>query len=105
MDGGVGDDYVDPTVLVFDPIGDLTKCRDVADVGFHRRCAPAVVLDLRNRLFEFIFCCGNGIRRRADRSGDVERDDVGAVRGKLDSDCATDPARGAGHYSDLSCER
>ena len=75
MDGGVGDDYVDLAVLVFDPIGDLTKCLDVADVGFHRRCAPAVVLDLRNRLFEFILCCGNGIRRRADWSGDVERND------------------------------
>jgi hypothetical protein len=62
-------------------------------------------LDLRNRLFEFILCCGNGIRRRADWSGDVERNDVGAVRGKFDSDCATDPASGASHYSDLPLER
>ncbi len=45
MNGGVGDHDVDLAVLLFNLIGDPAKGRNVADVSFHRRSAPTVVLD------------------------------------------------------------
>ena len=36
------------------------------------------------------------LKRRADRPGDIDAHDIGALAGESDGDRATDPARGAG---------
>ena len=76
--------------------GSRPQCRKIALV--ERGFAPASArrLDQAAGFGKFVARRRRNLKRRADRPGDIDAHDIGALAGEGDSDRAADPAGGAG---------
>ena len=96
LNAGIGKENVEPAKAGTCLRGSRPQCRKIALV--ERGFAPASArrFDQAAGFGKFVARRRRNLKRRADRPGNIDAHDIGALAGESDGDRATDPTRSAG---------
>jgi hypothetical protein len=104
LDGGVGNNNINASKLLFRLCCDLAQLADIANVGLDRNTAPLVTADLASRLFKILRRSRLGIRGGTDKPANVDCYNISTIGCHFDSDGPSDSAGSAGHDCDFVLE-
>jgi hypothetical protein len=91
----VGNHDVDLAMIPFNLVRQIAERADIANVRARALAVTAKAPDLAHRLVKLFRIDGVCVRGRVHRSRDIDGNDIGVIRSKLNRDRAANPARGA----------